>query len=56
MATIAVVGDRDERYETHRGSHSFHVGTMFQPQVRPERDGREHPLLDAFFAAVRSAS
>ena len=31
--------------------HPFYVGTMFQPQMSPRPDGREHPLLAAFLAA-----
>lgn len=33
--------------------HSFYFGTMFQPQMSPGGDGREHRLLEEFFAAVR---
>ena len=28
--------------------HPFYFGTMFQPQMSPAPDGREHPLLEAF--------
>jgi CTP synthase (UTP-ammonia lyase) len=31
--------------------HPFFFGTMFQPQMSPRPDGREHPLLAAFLAA-----
>ena len=31
--------------------HPFFFGTMFQPQMTPRRDGREHPLLELFLAA-----
>jgi len=34
--------------------HPFYVGTMFQPQMSPAGDGREHPLIEAFFAAARA--
>jgi len=34
--------------------HPFYVGTMFQPQMSPQ-PGREHPLLQTFFAAVCAA-
>jgi CTP synthase (UTP-ammonia lyase) len=32
--------------------HPFYFGTMFQPQMSPAPDGREHPLLEAFLAAT----
>ena len=32
--------------------HPFYFGTMFQPQMSPRADGREHPLLQAFLAAT----
>ncbi len=35
--------------------HPFYIGTMFQPQMSPQPDGREHPLLEAFFAALPPA-
>jgi CTP synthase (UTP-ammonia lyase) len=28
--------------------HPFYFGTMFQPQMTPRPDGREHPLLETF--------
>jgi CTP synthase (UTP-ammonia lyase) len=31
--------------------HPFFVGSMFQPQMTPRTDGREHPLLEGFLAA-----
>jgi CTP synthase (UTP-ammonia lyase) len=31
--------------------HPFFFGTMFQPQMTPPSDSREHPLLEAFLAA-----
>ena len=31
--------------------HPFYVGTMFQPQMSPAANGREHPLLEAFLAS-----
>lgn len=35
--------------------HPFYVGTMFQPQMS-QQNGREHPVLEAFFAAVAAGS
>jgi len=35
--------------------HAFYVGTMFQPQMGPQPDGREQPLLEAFLRAARAA-
>jgi hypothetical protein len=29
---------------------------MFQPQMSPRADGREHPVLEAFFAAISTRS
>jgi CTP synthase (UTP-ammonia lyase) len=33
--------------------HPFYFGTMFQPQMTPAADSREHPLLEAFLLAAR---
>ncbi len=53
---LAVIGDQNPSYETHKGIDRVLAGTMFQPQMSPQGTGRLHPLLEAFQDAVSGPS